>query len=89
MDEIKCVIKVIEEVQFRLFGNGIKIENATLKEYILDTNLNSTEVDGFFQDVKILSRSSPGGTLSCGSRVGDFRLDKELQACKNRPLSKI
>ena len=28
-----------------------------------------TEVDGFFQDVKILSTSPPGGSLSWGSRV--------------------
>ena len=28
---------------------------------------NPTEVDGFFQDVKILSKSPPGGTLSWGS----------------------
>ena len=27
------------------------------------------EVDGFFQDVKILSTCLPGGTLSWGSRV--------------------
>ena len=31
--------------------------------------LNPSEVDGFFQDVKILSTSPPGGTLSWGSRV--------------------
>ena len=31
----------------------------------------------------------PGGTLSCGSRVRDFRLVKEPQAWKNRSLSKI
>ena len=30
---------------------------------------NPTEVDGFFQDVKILSTSPPGGNLSWGSRV--------------------
>ena len=30
---------------------------------------NPTEVDGFFQDVNILSTSPPGGTLSWGSRV--------------------
>ena len=30
---------------------------------------NPSEVDGFFQDVKILSTSPPGGTLSWGSRV--------------------
>ena len=30
---------------------------------------NSAEVDGFFQGVKILSTSPPGGTLSWGSRV--------------------
>ena len=27
---------------------------------------NPAEVDAFFQDVKILSKSSPGGTLSWG-----------------------
>ena len=30
---------------------------------------NPAEVDGFFQDVKILSISSPGGTLSWGFEV--------------------
>ena len=30
---------------------------------------NPAEVDGFFQDVKILSTSPPAGTLSWGSRV--------------------
>ena len=30
---------------------------------------NPAEVDGFFQDVKILSTSPPGGTLSWGSRI--------------------
>ena len=30
---------------------------------------NPTEVDGFFQEVKILSTSPSGGTLSWGSRV--------------------
>ena len=30
---------------------------------------NPAEVDGFFQDVKIMSTSPPGGTLSLGSRV--------------------
>ena len=30
---------------------------------------NPAEVDGFFQDIKILSTSSLGGTLSWGSRV--------------------
>ena len=29
---------------------------------------NPAEVDGFYQDVKILSTSPPGGTLSWGSR---------------------
>ena len=28
---------------------------------------NPAEFDGFFQDVKILSKSPPGGTLSLGS----------------------
>ena len=49
---------------------------------------NPAEVDGFFQDVRILSTSPPGGTLSWGSRVWDFRLVKESQAWKNRPLNK-
>ena len=39
-----------------------------------------TKVDGFFQDVKDLSTYPPGGTLSWGSRVLDFRLVKERQA---------
>ena len=50
---------------------------------------NPAEVDGFFQDLKILSRSPPGGALSWGSRFWDFRLVKEPQAWKNRPLSKL
>ena len=43
---------------------------------------NSAEVDGFFQDIKILSTSPPGGTLGWGSRVWHFRLVKEPQAWK-------
>ena len=50
---------------------------------------NPAEVDGFLQDVKILSRSPPGGTLRWMSRVWDFRLVQEPQAWKNRPLSKV
>ena len=50
---------------------------------------NPVEVDGFLQDVKILSTSPPGGTLSWGSRVWDFRLVEESQAWRNSPLSKI
>ena len=42
-----------------------------------------------FQDVKILSTSPPGETLSWGSRVWDFRLVKEPQAWKSMPLSTI
>ena len=45
---------------------------------------NPAEVDDFFQDVKILS--PPGGTLSWGSRVWDFRLVKEPQAWKKKGL---
>ena len=48
---------------------------------------NPTEVDGVFQDVRILSTSPPGGSFSWGSRVWDFRLVKEPQAWKNKPLS--
>ena len=43
---------------------------------------NPTEVDGFFQDLKIPRTSRPGGILRRGSRVWDFRLVKEPQACK-------
>ena len=50
---------------------------------------NLTEVDGCFQDVKILSTFPPWGTLSWGSRVWDFRIVKETQAWKNRHLSNI
>ena len=50
---------------------------------------NPAEIDGFFQDVKILSTRPPGGILSWGFRVWDFRLFKEPHAWKNRPLSKI
>ena len=35
---------------------------------------NPAEVNDFFQDVKILNTSFPGGTLSWGSRVRDIRL---------------
>ena len=48
---------------------------------------NPAEVDGFFQDVKILCTSPPGGTVSRGPQVWDFRLVKEPQVWKNRPLS--
>ena len=40
---------------------------------------NPAEVGGFFHDVKILSTSPPGGTLSWESRALDFRLVKEPQ----------
>ena len=40
---------------------------------------NPVEADGFFQDVKILRTSPPGGTLSWVFRVWDFRLVKEPQ----------
>ena len=50
---------------------------------------NPAEVDGCFQDVKILSTCPLGGTLSWESWVWDFRLVKEPQAWTNSPLSKI
>ena len=40
---------------------------------------NPAEIDGFFQVVKILITIPPGGTLSLGSRVWDFRFVKEPQ----------
>ena len=50
---------------------------------------NPSEVDGFFQDVKILSTSPPGGTLSRGSESEISGSLKNLKPEKNRPLSKI
>ena len=44
---------------------------------------------GFFQDVKILSTSPPGGNLRRESRVWDFRLVKESHAEKIGPLAKF
>ena len=44
--------------------------------------LNPAEANEVFQDVKILRTSPPGGTLSWGSRILDFRLVKEPQAWK-------
>ena len=43
---------------------------------------NPAGVVGFFPDVTILSTSPPGGTLSWGSRVWDFKLVKEARAWK-------
>ena len=59
------------------------------KVAILSLNKFMIKVDGFFQDVKMLSAIRPGGTLSWGSLVWDFRLVKEPPAWKNRTLSKI
>ena len=42
-----------------------------------------------FSGRKNPEHKSSGGTLSWGSRVWDFRLVKEPQTWKNRPLSKI
>ena len=46
---------------------------------------NPPEVGWSIQDIKILSTSPPGGTLSWGFRVWDFGLVKEPQARLNRP----
>ena len=47
------------------------------------------KVDGFFHDVKILSTSPPGGTLSWGSRVSDYRLIKKPQASEQNLIGII
>ena len=52
-------------------------------------SLNPAEVDGFFQDVKLLATSPPGGTLSGGPESEISGLLKNLKPEKNRPLSKI
>ena len=43
---------------------------------------NPAVLDEFFQGVKILSTNPPGGTLSWGSRVGDFRSVKKTSCMK-------
>ena len=63
----------------------LKLEFMFLTSRVAGSNL--AEVDGFFQDVKILSASPSGRTLKHGSRVSNFRLVKEPQPWKNRPLS--
>ena len=50
---------------------------------------NPAEVDGFFSRRKNPDHKYSGRTLSRGCQVWDFRLIKEPQAWKNRPLSKI
>ena len=50
---------------------------------------NPADVDGCFQEVKLLRTSPPGGILSWRSQVWDFRLVKEPQAWKNGLLRKI
>ena len=51
--------------------------------------LNLAQVDEFFQDVKILSTSPPGGILSCDPESEISGSLKNLKPEKNRPLSKI
>ena len=53
------------EGTFGLGGLGVKCSPRDPRS----AGSNPNEVDGFFQDVKILSASPPGGTLSWGSRV--------------------
>ena len=48
-----------------LGGLGVTYSSRDLKF----VGSNPADVDGFFRDVKILSTSPPGGTLSWGSRV--------------------
>ena len=50
---------------------------------------NPTEVDGFFQDVKILSTSPPGGTYAGGPESEISGSLNNLKPEKNSPLSKI
>ena len=55
---------------FRLFRvglGGLGVKCSTRDPRSVGSNL--AEADGFLQDVKILSTSPPGGTLSWGSRV--------------------
>ena len=51
---------------------------------------NPVEVDGFFQGIKILSTSPPGGTLSWGGPESEISGSlKNLKPEKNSPLRKI
>ena len=91
--QILCIIwKVVAcffciVIKYRVGLGGLGVTWSPRYQRFAGSNL--TEVDGFFQDVKILSTNPPRGTLSWGSRVWDFRLVKEPEAWKNRPLSKI
>jgi hypothetical protein len=46
------------------------------------TGSNPAEVDGLYQDVKVLSTSPLGGTLNLGPWIWDFRLVKNLKSEK-------
>ena len=62
-DELSVISKSYPELQFNVVGLGVTCSSRDLRF----AGLNPAEVDGFFQDVKILSTSPPGRTLSWGS----------------------
>jgi hypothetical protein len=51
--------------------------------------LNPAEVDEFFQDVKILTTSPPGETLSRGGPKCEISNSLKTSSLKKRLLSKI
>ena len=63
MKDIK--LNVVTYTDFGLGGLGVSCSPRDPRF----AGSNPAEVDGFFQDVKILITSPPGGTLSWGSRV--------------------
>ena len=61
------VLQTIDNVKHIVGLGGLRVTSLPRDPRFAGSN--SAEVDGFFQDVKILSTSPPGGTLSWGSRV--------------------
>ena len=62
------VKRLFDYIKFYAFNNNY-VGLGGLWEMCPFAGSNPAEVDGFFQDVKILSTNPPGGTLNWGSRV--------------------
>ena len=78
---------IMRSLLFVVSLSGLGVSCSPWDPRFADSNL--AEINGFLQDVKILSTSPLEGTLSWRSQVWDFSLVKEPQAWKNRPLSQI
>ena len=61
-----CIVPILVYVPPKRVLGGLGVTYAPRDPRFAGSN--PAEVDGFFQDVKILSTSPPGGTLCWGSR---------------------